>query len=144
QTLRVFVLIGACAIFVFAVIAMWLVVRYTRELRTAQRAVEQLNTGLELRVADRTEALTRANDEIQRFAYIVSHDLRAPLVNIMGFTSELETGLETLQRFVALEGAPADGERAKAQTIANDDIPEAVRFIRASTTKMDGLINAIL
>ena len=34
--------------------------------------------------------LLESNEEIQRFAYIVSHDLRAPLVNIMGFTSELE------------------------------------------------------
>ena len=45
---------------------------------------------IEAAVAERTTDLRRANDEIQRFAYIVSHDLRSPLVNIMGFTAELE------------------------------------------------------
>ena len=52
--------------------------------------VGNLNATLEERVAARTADVPRANDEIQRFAYIVTHDLRAPLVNIMGFTSELE------------------------------------------------------
>ena len=47
---------------------------------------------------DRTAELTEANEEIQRFAYIVSHDLRAPLVNIMGFTSEMEAAAATLRR----------------------------------------------
>ena len=48
----------------------------------------------------RTASLREANEEIQRFAYIVSHDLRSPLVNIMGFTSELETALATIDEFV--------------------------------------------
>ena len=61
----------------------------------------------------------------------------------MGFTGELEAGTAALQQFVA---AP-DGDAAlsdAARTAANEDLPEAVRFIRASTAKMDVLINAIL
>jgi CHASE3 domain sensor protein len=55
---------------------------------------------LEVAVAERTTELTSANEEIQRFAYIVSHDLRAPLLNIIGFTSELEDATNRLNRFV--------------------------------------------
>lgn len=124
----------------------WTVTRYTRELVEARSAVVAANLGLEDRVAERTADLARANEEIQRFAYIVSHDLRAPLVNIVGFTSEMETGVQALQRFV--EAATVPEEQATlandARTAATDDLPEAVGFIRASTTKMDRLINAIL
>ena len=57
-----------------------------------------LNASLEERVRERTADLAQANEEIQRFAYIVTHDLRAPLVNIMGFTSELEASVEACRR----------------------------------------------
>ena len=67
--------------------ATWLVRRYTRDLTSARDRLHLLNTDLEGAVAERTADLTRANDEIQRFAYIVSHDLRSPLVNVMGFTA---------------------------------------------------------
>jgi signal transduction histidine kinase len=122
----------------------WALTSYTRELVSARSEVQALNTGLEVRVKERTADLQRANDEIQRFAYIVSHDLRAPLVNVMGFTSEMETSLGTLQGLVddpAFEAMPGSSE-AKAAIVL--DVPEALSFIRASTKKMDGLINAIL
>jgi signal transduction histidine kinase len=136
-------LAGSILIILFAGGASYTVMGYTRGLIAAQREIVALNAGLEDRVKERTAALSRANDEIQRFAYIVSHDLRSPLVNIMGFTSELETAIATLQKYLA--GEPADSALAReARVAADDDIPEAVRFIRASTGKMDGLINAIL
>jgi signal transduction histidine kinase len=120
------------------------ILRYTRELVAARAEMEQLNAGLENRVKERTADLQRANDEIQRFAYIVSHDLRAPLVNVMGYTAELEAGLATLT-FVCDDpklDELASGQAARA-TI-RDDLPEAIGFIRTSTQKMDGLIKAIL
>ena len=136
-------LAGSILIILFAGGASYTVMGYTRGLIAAQREIVALNAGLEDRVKERTAALSRANDEIQRFAYIVSHDLRSPLVNIMGFTSELETAVATLQKYIASEGADAT-LAGDARIAAGDDIPEAVRFIRASTGKMDGLINAIL
>lgn len=120
------------------------ILRYTRALMAARGKMQQLNAGLEERVKERTVDLQRANDEIQRFAYIVSHDLRAPLVNVMGYTAELESGLTTLTslcddpKLDELEAGPA------ARTAIREDLPESIGFIRTSTHKMDGLIKAIL
>ncbi len=105
----------------------------------AYAELESSNERLDEMVRVRTADLVAANDEIQRFAYIVSHDLRAPLVNIMGFTSEMEQASSVVARYVVTEGAPAELAQA-----AIEDIPEALRFIRSSTSKMDRLINAIL
>ncbi|NGP18058.1 sensor histidine kinase [Devosia aurantiaca] len=125
--------------------AFWAVISYTRELARARSTVEELNTGLEERVKERTADLGKANEEIQRFAYIVTHDLRAPLVNIMGFTSELETGVQAVKTYIeAQPKEDATPTAVEAREAALTDLPEAVSFIRAATRKMDGLINAIL
>ena len=136
---------GALVILLVVGGSVWAVLLYTRQLAEAQQQVQELNVTLEQRVRDRTADLGRANEEIQRFAYIVTHDLRAPLVNIMGFTSELEGCLTAIQGYVKQsDAASPDAAVQAARTAALEDLPEAVGFIRSSTRKMDGLINAIL
>lgn len=116
--------------------------RYTREITAARDQVSALNASLESRVADRTAELARANEETRRFTHIVSHDLRAPLVNIVGFASEIETSLKDLQSFVRTSTIERANDHVRAAV--DEELPEALGFIRSSTQKMDGLINAIL
>ena len=114
----------------------------TAELEQARAALESVNANLENIVAARMVDLQAANEEIQRFAYIVSHDLRSPLVNVMGFTSELESIRQTITDHFG----GADG-RALPETVrvaVEEDLPEAIAFIRSSTQRMDWLIGAIL
>jgi signal transduction histidine kinase len=143
RKLSLIAVVGGGMIIFLAIAAAWTVARYTGDLMRTRDEVASLNANLEDRVAERTAALSLANDEIQRFAYIVTHDLRAPLVNIMGFTRELELGVAALRKVIQMEVSdPKDVEAALAA--ADTDLPEAVQFIRASTSKMDRLINAIL
>ena len=145
EALRMVAIVGGLIILMVVAGAIWAVLNYTQELAKARRAVEQANTSLEERVRERTADLGKANEEIQRFAYIVTHDLRAPLVNIMGFTAELETSVEEVKAYMDGQEASADDPVAsQARLAATEDLPEAITFIRAATRKMDGLINAIL
>ena len=124
---------------------MFLLRRFTRDLLASRARLHLLNTNLEAVVSERTADLKRANEEIQRFAYIVSHDLRSPLVNVMGFTAELETANTALAALISrLDEAQPGLVDDAARLASSEDIPESLGFIRASSEKMDRLINAIL
>lgn len=149
EAMRLLVGIGLAAALLLAVLSlssMLVMRRFADGLTRAQGQLRVLNQSLERRVEERTLDLTRANLEIQRFAYIVSHDLRSPLVNVMGFTSELEEAMRPLRGLVRwVEARDTEGRMpAQVKQAIDADIPEAIDFIRASTRKMDTLIGAIL
>ncbi len=92
-----------------------------------------------------SEELREINEELKNFTYIVSHDLRAPLVNIKGFSDELIHSIRELGPILEkyLDGFPSE-EREKFSDVLKKDIPEALGFIGSSVSRMDNLINAIL
>ena len=147
--------VGSGFVVVLAGISILLVRRSARARDDAEALLRDNNLNLEATIDERTADLREANDEIQRFAYIVSHDLRSPLVNIMGFTSELEQLhadiFKRIATFARASASPAPVVAAETEPVleAEDkqlaqDFSEALEFIKSSIAKMDRLISAIL
>ncbi len=94
-------------------------------------ALQHLNADLERRVIERTTQLEAANKELEAFSYSVSHDLRAPLRSIDGFSRTL---LEDYADRLDAQGANyLQRVRAASQRMAQliDDLLELSRLTRA-------------
>jgi signal transduction histidine kinase len=159
QLASVVTVAGSGLVIALAGISIFLVRRSARARDDAETQLRDNNVNLETTIDERTADLREANDEIQRFAYIVSHDLRSPLVNIMGFTSELEElRADIFKRIAALARAQSAAAAATADNATDtaepvlegpdkqlsEDFSEALGFIKSSIAKMDRLISAIL
>jgi len=108
-----------------------------RELAERKQAEEQLQRY--------SAELAQSNEELKRFTYTISHDLRAPLVNLKGFSGELTCALEVL-RSALHDILPQLDEEHRSAVIGAllADVPEALGFIDASVSRMDHYINALL
>ncbi len=89
--------------------------------------------------------LAETNEELRRFTQIVSHDLRAPLVNLKGFSTELRQSIDAVRKSEeALLANLPESERAVVAQALRETIPEDLGFIESSVTRMDHLTGALL
>lgn len=91
------------------------------------------------------EAMLKANEETQRFAYIMSHDLRAPLINLRGFSDILRKSVDEIST-LSDQIAPYldEGQKQSLSTLLHDRMPVALKFIGTSVDRMDQYTEAML
>ncbi len=83
------------------------------------------------------------NKELEGIIHATSHDLRSPLINLMGFSELLENACSDLVTILD-KYCESDLGIEPAMVILNDKIPKALDFIKRSYTKMDNLIKGLL
>ncbi len=144
STGKVFFLTGLCTVFtlielfsgetpfffqadlvnhLFAAATYWIVAFLIKKEKELIGELELGRHSLELKVEERTAELNEANQELQSFNYSVSHDLRAPLRAIQGFT----------QIILKKQGQALD-----------EDTRKHLNIIQENTRRMDRLIHDLL
>jgi len=98
----------------------------------------------------RAQELTQVNDSLRQqkqdndmFIYSVSHDLRSPLVNLQGFSRELQVSCDELRAMLDAARLP-DTERTRITRVLDGNLSEALHFLRTAVSRSASIIDALL
>jgi signal transduction histidine kinase len=118
--------------------------------KQAEAEVARLNVELEDRVRIRTAELAEVNQDLvqknaenEMFVYSVSHDLRSPLVNLQGFSKELDKAGRTLGTLFEEPEVP-EPIRDRGRELLAGKFAKSVGFIQTAVLRLSGIIDALL
>ncbi|MFX1762017.1 ATP-binding protein [Paraburkholderia sp. A1RI-2L] len=118
----------------------------SRRLNEAEHEQTALKAQLQERAAD----LAAANDNLRQesqdnemFIYSVSHDLRSPLVNLQGFSKELQVSCSDLREQIDLADLPPT-ELRHMMEVLDGDVDESLQFLRQAVARAAAIIDALL
>jgi signal transduction histidine kinase len=114
------------------------------ERKQLQSELRALNETLEERVRQRTQDLTRSNAELEKYAYIVAHDLRAPVRGIKSLADWLKADCVDVLEAEHLNNLTLLQNRAHRMGDLIDGLLEYVRVERETTTMQTTNCNDIV
>jgi signal transduction histidine kinase len=129
------------------------IARLDRTLHETSRRLleaERLQARFQFDLARRAGELARTNESLRQqtqenetFIYSVSHDLRAPLVNLQGFSKELLRACDDLRKAVR-QSSLSSAQREHIERLIDGDIGEALHFLQTAVLRASHIIDALL
>jgi PAS domain S-box-containing protein len=123
--------------------------KVTRDI-SERKAQEERIRGLTRELQQRVDELAATNRELaqqssenESFVYSVSHDLRSPLVNLQGFSQELELASGALRDLLADPAVPPR-IRARGEALVDGEFAESIEFIRNAVRHLGNIIDGLL
>src|SRR4051812_43645638 len=115
-------------------------------LDAAEQRIETLNEALQQQVdelATTNAKLAHKNEENEMFVYSVSHDLRAPLVSLQGFSKELSYACKDIRNILTENTLPAE-VRDHGVNLIDDEMAQSIQFIQTAVSRLAQIIEALL
>ncbi|MEA3122218.1 MAG: hypothetical protein QOH33_1791 [Paraburkholderia sp.] len=120
--------------------------RTSARLAQAEREQAVLQAALQARAQELTEVnenLRHQKQDNDMFIYSVSHDLRSPLVNLQGFSRELQVSCDELRAMLDDARLP-EAERERIAQVLDGNLGEALHFLRTAVARSASIIDALL